>query len=53
MSTTKDIREVVEDELIFDAPCRDLKGKTFPDETALRAAYAATPVGRLQVKIVR
>jgi hypothetical protein len=41
------------DELLFDAPCRDIPGKRFADEAALRAAYAAAPVGRLRVKIVR
>jgi len=41
------------DELLFEAPCREIPGKIFADEAALRAAYAAAPVGRLRVKILR
>ncbi len=41
------------DELILDVPCRSVPGKTFASEAAFRAAYAAAPVARLQVKIKR
>jgi len=42
-----------EDELVLEVPCRSVRGKTFADQAALRAAYAAAPVGKLRVKIVR
>jgi len=42
-----------EDELILEVPCRNVAGKTFKDDAAFQAAYAASPIGRLQVTIVR
>jgi hypothetical protein len=41
------------DELNLYVPGRNLPGKKFASETALRAAYAAAPVERIPVKIVR
>ena len=41
------------DELVLDLHCRRLAGKTFPDQAAFRAAYAAAPAEVLKVRIVR
>ena len=41
------------DELVLDIHCRRLAGKTFPDQAAFRAAYAAAPAEVLKVRIVR
>jgi hypothetical protein len=41
------------DELVLDIHCRRVTGKVFPDQAALRAAYAAAPAEVLKVRIVR
>ncbi len=41
------------DQLNFEAPCRNVAGKTFAGDEAFHAAYAAAPIGRLEVTIVR
>jgi hypothetical protein len=41
------------DGLVLELPCRAVAGKTFPDQQALRSAWAAAPVGRLRVRVVR
>ncbi len=41
------------DVLLLETPCRRVPGKEFASEVAFRAAYAAAPIGRLNVKIVR
>jgi hypothetical protein len=41
------------DALVLELPCRAVQGRTFPDQEAFRSAYAAAPVGRMRVRIVR
>jgi hypothetical protein len=37
--------------LLVEVPCRRVPGKVFADQAAFRAAYAATPVTSLQIRI--
>jgi hypothetical protein len=41
------------DALVLELPCRAVAGKSFPDQGSFRSAYAAAPVGRVRVRIVR
>jgi hypothetical protein len=41
------------DALLLELPCRTVAGGTFPDQESLRSAWAAAPVGRMKVRIVR
>jgi Protein of unknown function (DUF3891) len=41
------------DELVISLPCRSVPGKLFPSLEAFRAAFAASPVGALQVRMIR
>lgn len=41
------------EEVHLSVPARRVRGQTFPDETAFRAAYAAAPVETLAITLVR
>jgi hypothetical protein len=41
------------DELLFEAPCREIRGRFFEDEAAFRAAFAGAPIAHLRIRIVR
>jgi hypothetical protein len=41
------------DEVLVSVPRRRVRGRTFPHEAAFRAAYAAAPVERLEIRLVR
>lgn len=41
-----------EPQVVLEVPCRHVRGKTFGELPTFRAAYAAAPVGAVQVRIV-
>ncbi len=41
------------DDIAFEVPCRHVPGREFADQAAFRAAYAAAPVSRLSIHLLR